>query len=36
MLKSVTRFGDPVDLTLADARSIAAALLELANRLERE
>jgi hypothetical protein len=34
MLKAVTQFGDPVELTAADARSIAAALLTLAGRLE--
>ena len=34
MLKAVTRFGDPVELTAGDVRAIAAALLELAERLE--
>jgi len=34
MLKAVTRFGDPVELTAADARAVAAVLLELAGRLE--
>jgi hypothetical protein len=36
MLKAVTRFGDPVELTAAEARAIAAALRELAGRLESE
>lgn len=34
MLKAVTRFGDPVELTADAARDIAAALLALAERLE--
>jgi hypothetical protein len=34
MLKAVTRFGDPVELTAGDARAIAAAVLELGERLE--
>ncbi len=34
MLKAVTSFGDPVELTADDARAIAAALLTLADRLE--
>jgi hypothetical protein len=34
MLKAVTRFGKPVELTAADSRAIASALLELAGRLE--
>lgn len=34
MLKAVTRFGDPVELTADDARAIAAALLTFADRLE--
>jgi len=34
MLKAVTKFGDPVELTATDARYIAAALLLLAERLE--
>ena len=36
MLKAATRFGDPVELTAADARTIAFDLLELAGRLEPE
>jgi hypothetical protein len=36
MLKATTRFGDPVELTACDARAIAVALLELAERLEPE
>ena len=34
MLKAVTRHGDPVELTAEEARSIAAALVVLAGRLE--
>jgi hypothetical protein len=34
MLKAVTRYGDPVELTAGEARDIAAALLILADRLE--
>jgi hypothetical protein len=34
MLKAVTRFGDPVELVADEARTIAAALLALADRLE--
>ena len=34
MFKAVTRHGDPVELTAAEARAIAEALLELAARLE--
>ena len=34
MLKAVTRFGDPVELSSDEAREIAAALLALADRLE--
>ena len=34
MLKAVTRFGDPVELTADEARAIANALLMLADRLE--
>ena len=34
MLKAVTKFGDPVELTADDARAIATALLALAQRLE--
>jgi hypothetical protein len=34
MLKAVTRFGDPVEMTAGDARATAAALLTLAERLE--
>jgi hypothetical protein len=34
MLKAVTGFGDPVELTADEARDIAAALLALADRLE--
>jgi len=34
MLKAVTKFGDPVELTADEARAIAAALLTLAERLE--
>ncbi len=34
MLKAVTQFGDPVELTADDARAIASALLEFAERLE--
>jgi hypothetical protein len=34
MLKAVTKFGDPVELTADDARAIASALLALAERLE--
>jgi hypothetical protein len=33
-LKAVTAFGDPVELTVDEARAIAEALLELAARLE--
>lgn len=36
MLKAVTRFGDPVELTGASARTIAAALLDLADRLDQQ
>ncbi len=34
MLKAVTRFGDPVELTADEARAVAAALIEIADRLE--
>ena len=34
MLKAVTRFGDPVELTADEARAIAAALTAFAERLE--
>lgn len=34
MLKAVTKFGDPVELSAGDARSIADALVLLANRLD--
>jgi hypothetical protein len=34
MFKAVTRHGDPVELTAAEARAVAEALLELAARLE--
>jgi hypothetical protein len=34
MLKAVTSFGDPVELTAHEAREIAAALLTFADRLE--
>jgi hypothetical protein len=34
MLKAVTQYGDPVELTADEARDIAAALLALAERLE--
>jgi hypothetical protein len=34
MLKAVTAFGDPVELSADEARSIAAALLDLAARLD--
>jgi hypothetical protein len=34
MLKAVTRFGDPLELTAAAARAISAALLAFADRLE--
>jgi hypothetical protein len=34
MLKAATKFGDPVELTAVEARSIASALLALAERLE--
>lgn len=34
MLKAITSFGDPVELVADEARSIAAALLALADRLE--
>ena len=36
MLKAITRFGDPVELTAEDARVIAASLLEMAGRLESD
>lgn len=35
MLKAVTKFGDPVELSAGEVRTVAAALLELAERLER-
>jgi hypothetical protein len=34
MLKAITRFGDPVELSADEAREIAAALMVLANKLE--
>ncbi len=34
MLKAVTKFGDPVELTADDARAIATTLQALADRLE--
>jgi len=34
MFKAVTRHGDPVELTAEEARSVAAALLTLAEQLE--
>ena len=34
MLKAVTQFGDPVELSADEARDIASALLALAERLE--
>jgi len=34
MLKAVTRFGDPVELTARDSRTIAAALLAFAEQLD--
>jgi hypothetical protein len=34
MLKAVTRFGDPVELSADEARAIAAALQSFAGRLE--
>ncbi|MBX7104740.1 MAG: hypothetical protein K1X57_11710 [Gemmataceae bacterium] len=34
MLKAVTRFGDPVELVADEARAIAAALPNLAERME--
>lgn len=34
MLKAVTRFGDPVELTADEARALAASLTELADQLE--
>lgn len=34
MLKAITKFGDPVELAAVEARSIASALLALAERLE--
>jgi hypothetical protein len=34
MLKAVTRFGDPVELTAEDALNIAASLWALADQLE--
>ncbi len=34
MLKAVTRFADPVELSADEARAIAAALVALADRLE--
>src|SRR5262245_25339473 len=34
MLKAVTRFGDPVELTADDARAVAAALIGFAEQLE--
>ena len=33
MLKAVTKFGDPVELTADEARAVAAALLRLADRV---
>ncbi len=36
MLKAVTRHGDPVELTAAEARAVAETLLELAARLEAQ
>jgi hypothetical protein len=36
LLVAAARFGDPVELTAADARAIATALLVLAGRLEPE
>lgn len=35
MLKAVTKFGDPVELTAEDARAIASTLLALAKRLDK-
>jgi hypothetical protein len=34
MLKAVTSFGDPVELTASDAKAIALMLLALADQLE--
>lgn len=34
MLKAATQSGDPVELTAAEARSVASALLQLADSLE--
>jgi hypothetical protein len=36
MLKAVTRFGDPVELTAREARAIADSLINLASRLDAE
>ena len=33
MLKAVTKFGDPVELTADEARTVAAVLLRLADRV---
>jgi len=34
MIKSVTSYGDPVELSAEEARSLAAELLRLADRIE--
>jgi hypothetical protein len=35
MLKAVSKFGDPVELTADDARALSGVLLKLAETLER-
>jgi hypothetical protein len=35
MLKAVTRFGDPVELSADESRAIAVALIALADRLDQ-
>ena len=36
MFKAVTKFGDPVEITSDEARTIAAALMKLADRLDSD
>ena len=34
MLKAVTKFGDPVEMTASEARELASALLRMADEVE--